>query len=125
MYFLKVRDYFGSAHFLRGYKGKCENLHGHNWEVIVKVGGRQLDEKGLLLDFGELKKILRDVLKEIDHKVLNEIPPFIQENPSAENISKYIYNSLCERLPSNVKVEEVEVWETPWQGAVYYKDEGD
>jgi 6-pyruvoyltetrahydropterin/6-carboxytetrahydropterin synthase len=94
MFELMVESKFAAAHQLRGYKGKCERLHGHNWRVTVAVTAERLDEVGLAIDFHDLKKALRDVLDQLEHSFLNEIFPFTQINPSSENLAKWIYDSI-------------------------------
>jgi len=122
MFYITVEDKFSSAHQLRGYKGKCENLHGHNWAIKVTVMGDTLDETGMLLDFGILKKHLKEVLDYLDHKFINEIPPFDKINPSAENISFFIFEKISERiLKENPKllIERIDVWENDKSCATY------
>ncbi len=119
MYYLQVEEDFASAHQLRGYQGRCENLHGHNWRVLVKVKGRELDPIGMLVDFGDLKKILRELLSGLDHVFLNELPPFDRINPTSENLAAYLYETLAERLPEGVDVHEVTVWESARSAATY------
>ena len=119
---LKVTDSFSSAHFLRNYRGKCENVHGHNWKVELEVIGERLDETGLLIDFKVLKGILRDVLGVLDHRLLNEIPPFDTCNPSSENIAKVIFEQVRERLPEGVRVRSVTVWESDNACATYFEE---
>ncbi|MCD6220945.1 6-carboxytetrahydropterin synthase QueD, partial [bacterium] len=91
MYEIKIIDEFSAAHRLKNYKGKCENLHGHNWKVEVVISGEFLDKTGLLLDFGILKEKLNFVLKKLDHKNLNRISFFYRTNPTSENIAYYIF----------------------------------
>jgi len=113
MFELTVRDEFSAAHQLRGYRGSCENLHGHNWRVEVAVRGEELDETGLLIDFRELKAALREVLSELDHRHLNELPAFREKNPSSENLARYIFERLSEKLSGKpVRVFRVTVCET-------------
>jgi 6-pyruvoyltetrahydropterin/6-carboxytetrahydropterin synthase len=123
MYVVTVEDSFSSAHSLRGYEGKCENLHGHNWKVVVSIKGEKLNNIGILIDFKDIKSILKSVLSELDHKFLNDIPPFDKINPSAENISFFIFSKIKEKLPNNLKIQKVEVWESANSFATYY--EGD
>jgi len=123
MYVVTVEDSFSSAHSLRGYEGKCENLHGHNWKVVVSIKGEKLNNIGILIDFKDIKSILKSVLSELDHKSLNDIPPFDKINPSAENISFFIFSKIKEKLPNNLKIQKVEVWESANSFATYY--EGD
>ncbi len=122
MYEVKIYGEFSSAHKLRNYMGKCENLHGHNWKVEVIVKGEILDRIGLLIDFHILKNKLNIVLKSLDHKNLNLIPFFKDKNPSSENIAFFIYKKM-EQLLKNypVKVSKVVVWENEKQCASYYE----
>jgi 6-pyruvoyltetrahydropterin/6-carboxytetrahydropterin synthase len=98
MYEVTVEAGFSSGHYLRNYKGKCENPHGHNYKVRVTLAGAELDEAGLLLDFKLLKQVLRPVIDRIDHRMLNDLEPFTVLNPSAENIAKYFYDQTNEQL---------------------------
>ena len=110
MYEVTVEAGFSSGHYLRNYYGKCENPHGHNYKVRVTLAGRELDETGLLLDFKLLKNILRPVIDRIDHQMLNDIEPFIEINPSAENIARYFYDQtnlqLGEMTGGRVRVKD-------------------
>lgn len=117
-YSIKIEDNFSSAHNLRGYKGKCEELHGHNWKVEVVLASAKLDKIGLVMDFTELKKQLSKVLEKLDHKYLNNIPYFKKNNPTSENIAKYIYDSL--KLQVRI-LKSVTVWESEKSSATYYK----
>jgi 6-pyruvoyltetrahydropterin/6-carboxytetrahydropterin synthase len=123
MFKLKVQDYFSSAHYLKDYKGPCEKLHGHNWKVELIVEGSELNSTDILIDFSILKKILKEVLSELDHKLLNEIPYFKNINPSSERLAEYIFKKVREKLSSypKVKVKEVTVFETEKAGATYYE----
>jgi len=116
MYRLKVEGNFSSAHNLRGYKGKCEDLHGHNWRVEITVASSELDEIGMLLDFKYLKKELNAVLEELDHKYLNKLVQFKIINPTSENIAKYIYDQLKAGIPL---LNSVTVWENSASSATY------
>lgn len=117
-YKLSVTDWFSSAHFLRQYKGKCENLHGHNWKVRVCVSGNKLDKTGMLLDFTDMKKHLKQVISYLDHKLLNEIEPFDKINPTAENIAAFIFEKMKVAETENAKIYEVEVWESRTSSAI-------
>lgn len=120
MYELKIEDHFAAAHNLRGYKGACEALHGHNWKVEVLVRADKLDDIGLAIDFKELKDALCWVLDQLDHKYLNDLPEFSIENPSSENIARHIFGKLAERLAgTNVKVHKVTAWESEKACASY------
>jgi len=122
MYEVNVDEEFAAAHNLRGYKGKCEDLHGHNYKVRVTVAGEDLDSVGLLCDFVQVKKVIRDVIRALDHKYLNELPPFDVLNPSAENIARHIFDESAKSFapPSNgAAIASVTVWETDSTFAVY------
>lgn len=124
MWVLRVRDRFSSAHYLRHYEGKCERLHGHNWMVEVEVEGDSLDkETGILVDFKILKGLLDKVLHNLDHRLLNEIEPFTELNPSSEILAKYIYEKLKRELLDypNVRLRSVTVWESDSASATYYE----
>ncbi|MCD8141246.1 MAG: 6-carboxytetrahydropterin synthase QueD [Planctomycetaceae bacterium] len=119
MYYLQVEGDFASAHQLREYKGKCENLHGHNWLVRVRVRGERLNPLGMLMDFGDLKKLLRDTLEELDHKFLNETAPFDRINPTSENLAMHLCERLDVKMPEGVRIHEVTVWESEKCAATY------
>ena len=115
MYELKVKAAFEAAHRIAGYPGKCDRLHGHNWQVEVSVNGTELDRLGMLVDFKEVKGLLKDILGKLDHYYLNELPPFSQGlNPTAENIAKYIYEEMAAGAKwPNAALAAVTVWESP------------
>ncbi|MDD5195754.1 MAG: 6-carboxytetrahydropterin synthase QueD [Candidatus Omnitrophica bacterium] len=120
MFKLTVTSHFSAAHSLREYKGKCEALHGHNWKVEVVVSAQDVGSCGLVLDFGELKKLTASVLEELDHKHLNEIKYFSTHNPSSEEISRYIFTKLEKAiLDKKCALKEVKVWETDTSCASY------
>jgi 6-pyruvoyltetrahydropterin/6-carboxytetrahydropterin synthase len=116
MYSIKVEGHFSSAHNLKGYKGKCEALHGHNWKVQIEVVGEKLDQTGMLVDFTLLKKSLRQILEKLDHKYLNQIAYFKKANPTSENIAKYIFNLLKPKTPG---LKAVTIWESENSQATY------
>jgi 6-pyruvoyltetrahydropterin/6-carboxytetrahydropterin synthase len=116
MYSVKVEANFSSAHNLRGYRGKCEELHGHNWRVEVVSSCSQLDKAGMVLDFKCLKMRLNRVLELLDHNYLNKVPYFKKVNPTSENIAKYIFDKLKEQ---RLKVKSVTVWENSSSCATY------
>lgn len=118
MYQVSVKGHFDAAHYLRGYRGKCEQVHGHRFEVEVTVETEGLDDVGLAFDFVELKGHLRGVLGRLDHVCLNDIPPFDRINPSSENIAATIYQELKPRLPGTT-ISRVEVWESPENRITY------
>ena len=119
MYQVSVEHHFDAAHFLREYHGKCENLHGHRFGVIVTLETDTLDETGLAYDFVELKKHLNDVLSTFDHACVNDVPPFDAMNPSSENIARTIYDRLKAKVPGRVRLSRVEVWESPVTHVAY------
>jgi|ERR1017187_9628036 6-pyruvoyltetrahydropterin/6-carboxytetrahydropterin synthase len=134
MFEVSVDETFSAGHALRGYKGKCENPHGHNYKVRLTVQGPQLDSIGLLFDFVQLKQVLHGVINGMDHKYLNDQPPFIELNPSAENIAKYLYDEvsrgLKEMAPATAasapdaknapRITSITVWETDITSATYH-----
>ncbi|RJP36506.1 MAG: 6-carboxytetrahydropterin synthase QueD [Desulfobacteraceae bacterium] len=120
MYELKVISKFAAAHQLSMVTEKCENLHGHNWRIEVYVAGSKLNEWGVLVDFGEIKRHLSDVMDILDHKFLNDINVFRDINPSSENIAKYIADQMQSRLTDpSIRVSRVRVWESDDACATY------
>lgn len=124
MFKLMIETTFASAHQLRGYKGKCENLHGHNWKVQISVISNTLNDIGIAIDFHELKGLASDVINQLDHKNLNQIHPFTNINPSSENISKWIYDTLKDKLKNytDIKLSSVTVCESNTASATYSED---
>lgn len=123
MYVLTIEDHFASAHQLRGYRGKCENIHGHNWKVVLNVKGEKLNDIGLLIDFHDLKAILKKITDYLDHKNINEIEPFDSINPSSENIAGYIAGRAQEELDRTspgLIVDSVTVWESETSRCTFY-----
>lgn len=120
-YEVMIERNFSSAHQLRGYKGKCENLHGHNYKVEIFARGDELNNIGLLIDFGDLKKAADEIVGYLDHRNLNELPPFDEElNPSAENIAAYFHEYLNSRISDDrVCVYKVRCYETPTSVATF------
>jgi 6-pyruvoyltetrahydropterin/6-carboxytetrahydropterin synthase len=122
MYELTINASFSSAHNLREYGGACERLHGHNWDVEVTIGAEKLDKLGMALDFKVLKAEAKKVLDGLDHKYLNELPPFDKLNPTAENLSEFMFKELSKTLnKGNVRVKKVKVWESTKAAAAYYE----
>ncbi len=113
-----VEETFDAAHALRGYEGPCENLHGHTWKVQIQLQGKQLNQIGLLEDFKSLKHELRDLLETFDHKLLNDVKPFDAENPSSENLARYIYKEMKKRKKA---LSKVIVWESATSCAAYWE----
>jgi 6-pyruvoyltetrahydropterin/6-carboxytetrahydropterin synthase len=123
MYEVTVEDTFSSGHYLRNYQGKCEKPHGHNYRVRVTLSGEELDHAGLLLDFKDLKEVLRPVVNYLDHQMMNDLEPFTVLNPSAENIAKYFFDKTNEHLKGisngRVRVKDITIWETDTTTARY------
>ncbi len=122
MFHVSVEETFSAGHALRGYKGKCENPHGHNYRVCVTVEGEQLDSIGLLYDFVHLKRILRDLIAGVDHTFLNDQAPFDAMNPSTENIAKFFYDEASKQMPQAAnapRITSITVWETDEASATY------
>ena len=123
MFEVTIEETFAAGHALRNYKGKCENVHGHNYRCQVTLEGEQLDDIGLLVDFVELKRVVHSVLDRMDHQWLNDFPPFDKLNPSAENIAKYFFdqtNALLKGITNGrVHVKDITIWETDTTTARY------
>ena len=134
MYKLSVKSEFSSAHNLRGYKGKCEALHGHNWKVEAVFEADETDKNGLVLDFHKIKDMLKGVLDQLDHKYLNEIGFFKKNNPTSENLARYIFTKISALTPASAcgfgkgkpnhgtlacGLKEVTVWESDNCAATY------
>ena len=123
MFAIAVEMDFDAAHSLRGYKGKCETLHGHCFKVVATVKGNKLDDIGLAYDFTLLKKNLGEIIAKYDHTNLNDVSPFTRINPSSENIAVTIYNELKEELTgAPVSLDNIEVWESPHSRVTYHPD---
>lgn len=125
MFEITVEAGFSSGHYLRDYQGKCENPHGHNYRVLVTLQGAELDTSGLLLDFKELKKVLRPTVEYLDHQMINDLEPFTILNPSAENLAKYFFENTADQLDQisagRVRVKDCTVFETATSFARYYE----
>jgi 6-pyruvoyltetrahydropterin/6-carboxytetrahydropterin synthase len=122
MFQVSVEETFSAGHALRGYRGKCENPHGHNYRVRVTLEGPQLDSIGLLCDFTELKHVMREIIGELDHQFMNDLEAFRSVNPSAENMAKYFYDQVTRQLtelPAGARVTDIVVWETDTTSAQY------
>jgi 6-pyruvoyltetrahydropterin/6-carboxytetrahydropterin synthase len=123
MYEIAVEQHFDAAHFLRGYQGKCEALHGHRFKVVVKLIASGLNNIGIAYDFTELKKHLAEIVARFDHTCLNDVPPFDKLNPSSENIASTVYQELKSKLAdAPVSISAIEVWESPQSWVVYTPD---
>jgi 6-pyruvoyltetrahydropterin/6-carboxytetrahydropterin synthase len=123
MYTIAIEQHFDAAHFLRGYQGKCESLHGHRYKVVARINASQLDDIGLAYDFSLLKQHLGEILSRFDHTCLNDVPPFDEINPSSENIAATVYRELKPKLEGEpVTITSIEVWETPQSWVTYSPD---
>jgi 6-pyruvoyltetrahydropterin/6-carboxytetrahydropterin synthase len=122
-YLLKTCVHFAAAHRLRGYQGDCEQLHGHNYKVEIEIRATQLDALGMGVDFRAIREAAREVVGVLDHRLLNEIPPFTEVNPTAENIAVYVYEQLGRLLDGeHARVHAVTIWETD-RDSVRYSQE--
>ncbi len=125
MFEITVQAGFSSGHYLRDYYGKCENPHGHNYRVLVTLVGEQLDPSGLLLDFKQLKGVLKPTVDYLDHQMINDLEPFTKLNPSAENLAKYFFDNTANQLDSltqgRVRVKDCTIYETDTSFARYYE----
>jgi 6-pyruvoyltetrahydropterin/6-carboxytetrahydropterin synthase len=126
MFEVTVEAGFSSGHYLRNYRGKCENPHGHNYKVFVTLVGEELDEAGMLLDFKLLKQVMRPTVDYLDHRMINDLEPFVSEiNPSAENLAKYFYQQTSAQLHhmthGRVRVKDCTLYETDTSFARYYE----
>jgi len=118
-YELFIQATFSAAHNLREYKGKCERLHGHNWRVDLHLAADRLNREGMVLDFTEANRILREVLDPFDHAYLNDVPPFDRLNPSSENLARIIAEAVAGRLPAGIRLAAVTTWESDHAAATY------
>ncbi len=131
MFELKVKGDIASAHQLRGYEGRCKDLHGHTWKIEVTLLSDKLDAIGMVADFKDMKKMLKEVLDPIDHVFLNDLPYFKAVNPTTENIAKYVYEHFSKACLSAsqqasqagapIRVKQVEVWESELASSIYYE----
>ena len=123
MYEIAVESHFDAAHFLRGYRGKCEAMHGHRFRVVARISAAGLDNDGMAYDFTDLKKHLNGILDKFDHTCINEVPPFDEINPSSEHLAVAIYKELKMKLAgAPVSISGIEVWESPQSCATYRPD---
>ena len=122
MFEVTVEETFAAGHALRGYRGKCENVHGHNYRVQLTLEGPELDAIGLLVDFVEVKRLIHGVVDRLDHRFINDLAPFDVLNPSAENLAKYFYDEVSVNLAPSVRLGQVKIWETDVTSATYRKE---
>ena len=122
MYKINVTTSFSGAHLLKGYAGECQNLHGHNWKIRVQLCSEKVDHVGMAIDFKIVKEHLSELIAIFDHKYLNELPFFTEQNPTSENIAKVIYDHLQMSVEKdNIKLTEVEIWESDFTSVIYCK----
>ncbi len=123
VYEVYIETHFSAAHALRGYDGDCARIHGHNWAVRVFVRCRELDAMGIGVDFRTIEAEVKSVLGGFDHRNINDLPPFREDNPTAENIARYLYKELSRRINTqSVRISKIEVSETPHAGALYWEE---
>ena len=123
MYELTVKVSFSAAHSLRDYEGPCSKVHGHNWLVEVVVSGHELQSNAMLVDFGDIKQAASEVLSRLDHTNLNEVPPFDKINPTSENLARWIFEEMGDRVnTSTVRVTRVNIREAETSCASYFED---
>lgn len=118
-YEIIVESDFSAAHRLKGYKGKCESMHGHNWKVQAVFTKKSLSKIGLVLDFSIAKMLLENILRQLDHKDISKISFFKNNNPSSEHIAKFIFDKLKKVAKGKADLKKVSVWETPTSCASY------
>jgi 6-pyruvoyltetrahydropterin/6-carboxytetrahydropterin synthase len=119
MYELVVEKSFSAAHSLRDYQGECARLHGHNWHVQIAVMADNLDDTGFAIDFNFLDAVTAEIIARFDHTCINDVPPFDQLNPTAENLARVIYKEIIHRLPQTVHLAGVKLWETESYSVTY------
>lgn len=118
-----IKLHFDSAHQLRNYEGKCARLHGHRWELELLVEASKLDSVGMAYDFTKLKQLIRKDLEIFDHGNLNQIPPFDNINPTAENIAKFFFERYAQMIANEkCSLKHVKIWETPTAFAIFSKE---
>jgi len=123
LYTISIETDFAASHQLKGYHGKCRSLHGHTWKVRVEVLALETDSIGISIDFRKLRTIAENVIEKIDHKHLNEVPPFDEINPTAENLARTIYTQIREKLPPPIRMSRVTVWESVRHAVSYSESE--
>ncbi|MCK5903493.1 MAG: 6-carboxytetrahydropterin synthase QueD [Cocleimonas sp.] len=122
-YTLKIVTDFAAAHTLRDYPGACHRMHGHNWKVEAEVVATELNKVGMAIDFKEIKAATRTIASRLDHYYLNDLPPFLDINPTAENIAQYFYHELSKQLNSStIRVSRLTLWETERACVSYSED---
>lgn len=123
MYKLSTQKMISAAHVLRNYEGPCARLHGHNWNVKIDVLSNELNPIGLTMDFKDLDDILWEVIGPFDHNNFNDFPPFNKINPTAENVAQFFFNKIKQKLPANVKMAKISIWETDQYMVEYFEND--
>lgn len=123
MFELSVKTHFSAAHKLVGYNGACANLHGHNWDVEIFVRGKAVNDLGMLVDFRDIKAAIKEVMKEVDHCDLNQLPAFLRDNPTSEHLARYLFAKMGKHLNNELhRVSKVTICETPGTTASYWDE---
>lgn len=122
MYIIAVDAHFASSHQIVGYDGKCSNMHGHTWKIKAEVKTNKVNEIGICFDFKTLKELINTIVDDLDHQNLNQLEPFIKNNPTAENISYYLYHAIKNILPENIEMHQITVWESEKYSVIYKED---
>ncbi|MFP4547791.1 MAG: 6-carboxytetrahydropterin synthase QueD [Fidelibacterota bacterium] len=122
MYIIAVDSHFASSHQIVGYDGKCSNMHGHTWKIKVEVKTDKVDEIGICYDFKSLKQLINTIVDDLDHQNLNQLPPFRDNNPTAENIAHFLYHAIKKILPDEVEMHQITVWESEKYSVIYKED---
>ncbi len=120
MFEITVKDHIASAHQLHGYVGPCQHLHGHTWHIEVSLAGNELNAIGLVIDFKDVKKKLKEILMPLDHVCLNDLPAFKGINPSTENLARHIYREFA-KVCHPLLLKQVRVWESETASVIYYE----
>ncbi len=121
MYIISIETHFDAAHHLVAYPGECGQLHGHRWRIVTQVKTEKINEIGICIDFKDLRSLVNSVIERFDHQHINKIPPFDTLNPTAENLSKYIFEEVEKTLPDNIFMKDVTVWESDKQSVTWHK----
>ncbi len=119
MFTLSIQKEISAAHQLRDYDGPCANIHGHNWQIKVEVSAENLDHVGIAIDFSDIEHLLWQIIGLYDHRNFNDIAPFDQINPTAENIARYVYHEMQKVLPEGIGIKNVQLWETDTYRVTY------
>jgi len=122
MYEIRVETEFAAAHYLREYKGKCENLHGHNWKVEARLRSSRLDRAGMLMDFKHARELVLRVIERFDHRYLNDLDEFKEANPTTENLARILFTTIKPEVPEGITLQSITCWESERSGATYFED---